>query len=116
MMDNALPSLPKELLHKIRSHIHSLHEHVQFSLTCKATYSLYDEDFWRFACTSSGWSLSAKIAERVHAQLDAGDAASTPPLCPWAALPRNVVADEKTFKGYEDIKWSSKDESELLST
>ena len=63
MSATSILSLPRELLEKIRSHIHSLQAHVNFSLTCRGTYKLYDDQFWRFACITSGWGLRVATTE-----------------------------------------------------
>lgn len=111
-MPHNLCELPKELLLKVRSHIHSLHDHVQFSLACKTTYNLYDDDFWRFACFTSGYSIKIKSPQATKAFNAAKE--KDPAISIWAGLARVVVADEPTFKGYKELQWSTHDDSGLL--
>ena len=54
-----LLSLPNEMLLRVRSHLHSLQDHVYFARACKTTQSLYNEDFFKFAVQGSGWGRTA---------------------------------------------------------
>lgn len=64
MEATGLTSLPREILYNIRYHIHNLQSHVNFSLTCRLAYDLYDDRFWKFACLALGWGLSQPKEER----------------------------------------------------
>lgn len=85
-------SLPKELLLRIRYHTHSLSDHVNFSLTCKSTYTLYDSSFWEYALKVSGWGVK-NLRENQEAILKD----KSQQLYPWAGLARIVVEDKELF-------------------
>ena len=90
-----LLSLPNEMLLRVRSHLHSLQDHVYFARTCKTTQSLYNEDFFEFAVQSAGWGLIA------GAQVDATT---------WQKLASTLVANARLFRDNDDIpKWAQQE-------
>lgn len=90
--------LPYEMHKRIKAHIHSLEDHVNFSLTCLTTKALYDDDFWKFACMSAGWGmldLSGKTKAAIAAHQAKGNAVQI-----WAGLARVLTEDARNFKDY----------------
>lgn len=107
----SLLSLPKELLLRVRFHIHGLPSHVSFSLTCRSTYYLYDTAFWAFACTTAGFGMRTLRPEQVSrgASMDSQ-------LWPWAGLARIVVRDSDLFKGHEEYAYLHKYRKQAFQT
>ena len=90
-----LLSLPNEMLLRVRSHLHSLQDHVYFARTCKTAQGLYNEDFFKFAVQSAGWGSIA------GAQVDATT---------WQKLASTLVANARLFRDNEDIpKWTQQE-------
>lgn len=90
-----LLSLPNEMLLRVRSHLHSLQDHVYFARTCKTAHGLYNEDFFKFAVRSAGWSLIA------GAQVDATT---------WQKLASTLVANARLFREYGDVsRWTQQE-------
>lgn len=103
--ERTLLSLPREMLERVRSHMHSLQDHVNLSLTCRALKGLYDDHFWKFACISAGWGIIKPTAKTKKAMESSGLGEQVL----WAATARIVVKDAEIFKHHEDdIKgWAS---------
>ncbi|KAK9896494.1 hypothetical protein P389DRAFT_171686 [Cystobasidium minutum MCA 4210] len=95
----SLQEFPDQVLLMIRSYMHSLQEHVTFSLLCRATFKLYETQFWRFACMSSGWGIMSLSSEKKKKLLeDSADPALRNAVeWPWAGMARVVVADAPHF-------------------
>lgn len=94
-----LVNLPRELLIRIRYHIHSLSDHVNFSLTSRATSALYDKHFWEFACASAGYGMKIARPDQVHKLRYKQHR-----LWPWAGLARVIVKDRAFFRPYDIYK------------
>lgn len=94
-----LLTLPQELLFRIRYHIHSLSDHVNFSLTCRAIYGLYDNSFWEFACARAGFGMKIQRPDQVHKLKNKQDQ-----LWPWAGLARIIAKDRTFFRLYQNYK------------
>lgn len=97
IQQSLLCSLPLEVLLFVRSHIHTLADHVHFSMTCRATYRLYDMDFWHFACATSGWGIRQLSVDNFSSLAGMSDSAREARLWPWAGLARIVVYDAHKF-------------------
>ena len=107
MAATGLLALPHEMLARIKSHIHSLADHVHFSLTCRTLKDLYDDKFWKFACMSAGWGLLQTTAKTTKA-IEKSKFADKAEL--WGGLARLVVKDADRFETFEDVKgWTTED-------
>ena len=101
-----LLSLPNEMLLRVRSHLHSLQDHVYFARTCKTTQSLYNEDFFRFAVRSSGWGRTA-----VDQKVQTGNEGRA-----WTTLAGRLVEDARIFQLFEEVPdWSRKEREYIRS-
>ena len=93
-MRRGLLSLPRELLTLVRTKIHTLRDHVNFSLACRATSDLYDESFWKFACIVSGWGIPLDLQCSL-----AGERAKGVEIRPYTAIARAIIEDARSFRG-----------------
>jgi hypothetical protein len=109
MAGKGLLALPHEMLARIKSHIHSLADHVHFSLTCRTLKDLYDDKFWKFACMSAGWTMLQMTSKTKSAVASEQDKGKTVEL--WAGLARVLVEDACRFAdfGLDIAPWATSD-------
>ena len=96
--DTGLLALPKELLIKIRSNLHCLKDHVNFSLVCSSTFRLYSRQYWKFACISAGWGIRNLSPRRANKIKHKSKAYRRHRTWPWGGLARIVVKDAPFFR------------------
>ena len=109
----SLLALPHEMLARIKSHLHSLADHVNFSLTCKTLKELYDDKFWRFACMSAGWGMleTTATAKKAIEKSGLGDKVEL-----FAGLARVLVKGAEVFKDFKEVKgWATAECKRLRS-
>jgi hypothetical protein len=95
--DAGLLALPKELLVKIRSHLHCLRDHVNFSLACSHVFRMYTRKYWKFACISSGWGMSNLSPNNLAKLQNRSARYAQHRIWPWRGLARIIVKDAPLF-------------------